>query len=61
MALPPSLPPSSDYVQQGLAGDEIRRPEKTAALLCGMKDMTTLSTHILKQKGVTPERILFNF
>lgn len=49
------------YVQQGLAGDDIRRPDKTAALVCGMKDMANLSTHILKQKGVAPERILFNF
>lgn len=47
--------------QQGLAGDEIRHPDKTAALLCGMKGMTTLSQHILLEKGLSPERILFNF
>lgn len=64
--LQPSLPPFFPlsflgYVQQGLAGDEIRNPEKTAALLCGMKDMTVLSSHVLKEKGVSPDRILFNF
>jgi NAD(P)H-flavin reductase len=69
-SFPSSNPPSRPfflslsflgYVQQGLAGDEIRSPEKTAALLCGMKDMTNLSSHVLKEKGVSPERILFNF
>lgn len=47
--------------QQGLAGDEIRHPGKTAALMCGMKGMTSLSQHILEEKGVAPTRILLNF
>ncbi|TFJ82800.1 hypothetical protein NSK_005876 [Nannochloropsis salina CCMP1776] len=59
--VPMNSPGYWGYVQQGLAGDEIRSPEKTAALLCGMKDMTNLSSHVLKEKGVSPERILFNF
>lgn len=47
--------------QQAVAGEEVRQPDKTAALMCGMKEMTSLSTNILIEKGVAAEKILFNF
>jgi NAD(P)H-flavin reductase len=48
-------------LQQAVAGDDLRNPDKTAALLCGMKEMTMLVTKVLTDKGVDPARILLNF
>lgn len=60
------VPPSNQgayngYIQQVVEGHELSAPEKTAALLCGMKEMTILTTNILKEKGVDGSRILLNF
>lgn len=48
-------------VQQAVAGEEVRQPPKTAALMCGMKEMVSLSTNILIEKGVAADKILLNF
>ena len=56
----PRRPPNPIY-QQAVEGNGIKFPDKTAALLCGMKEMTQLTTGILVEKGVDPSRILLNF
>lgn len=55
------LPAAPVLLQQAVAGDDVRTPAKTAVLMCGQKEMTMLSTNILVEKGVAPERILLNF
>lgn len=56
-----SAPVCALLVQQAVAGEEVRQPPKTAALMCGMKEMVSLSTNILIEKGVAADKILLNF
>ncbi|GJQ14962.1 hypothetical protein GpartN1_g6753.t1 [Galdieria partita] len=49
------------YVQHWLKEDGIPNPEKSGALLCGVKGMIEEATHLLQTQGVPSDKILTNF
>ena len=49
------------YVQKALAEDGVKNAAKTAALLCGMKDMTEAVKGLLADAGVNEGKVLMNF
>lgn len=49
------------YVQDALKEVGVPNPMQTAALLCGVKDMTKEIKSYLIEQGVPEDRILFNF
>lgn len=49
------------YVQKSIEYDGVSSPSTTAALLCGMKDMTEAVKAVLAEQGVPEEKVLMNF
>ncbi|EME27677.1 Fruit protein pKIWI502 [Galdieria sulphuraria] len=49
------------YIQHWLRKDGIPNPEKTGALLCGVKGMIEEVTQLLQTQGVPSDKILTNF